>query len=301
VVFQFENPEHSVGDNVRRAARIEFDLSIAEVSETGFQVHGTVRNVRRRLKRVRSLLRLIEPVFPDYRREDRALRDIGADVGELRDMMALVEAADGLARGREGEDALALGLLRLELANRAAEREESLERDALLTDLRIRLRDARVRSELWALADEGRKALVPGLVRTYRRARKGLARVRRSGAEEDFHIWRKEVKHHASHLSLLRGLVPAFATGRLRRARRLAGILGELQNLCVLREALRGDATLASEADRAIIFALCGKRIARHCRKALKLGGPLFDETPKLVEVRWAAYWFDWQAARRMG
>jgi hypothetical protein len=300
VVFQFEHPERSVGDNVRQAAKAEFDLSIAEISETGFEVHGTVRNVRRRLKRVRSLLRLIAPVFPDGRREDRVLRGISAEVRGLRDVMALVEAADGLARGGAGGDVVALGLLRLELANRAAEREEALDRDALLGGLRGRLRDARVRSEVWELEDEGRKALIPGFVDTYRRARKCLRRAKGSGAERDFHEWRKEVKHHASHLSVLRGLVPPFASGRLRRTRRLAIALGDLQNLCVLGEALRRDPTLASEPDRTAIMTLCEKALAQHRRRSLKLGESIFAETTRLVEARWEAYWLDWQAARRM-
>jgi hypothetical protein len=300
VVFQFEHPERSLGDNVRKAAKAEFDRAMGEVSETGFEVHGTVRNVRRRLKRVRSLLRLIRPVFPDYSSENKALRDIGAEVSELRDVMALVEAADLLARGREGDDALALGLLRLELANRAAEREEQLDRDAFLTGLRSRLREARVRSEIWQLKDEGRATLVPGFVGTYRGARRKFKRVEASGDEKDFHAWRKQVKHHAGHLSVLRGLVPAFADGRLRRAKKLAVLLGDFQNLCVLRQALADDPTLASEADRSRIMVLCGAAAGGYSRKALKLAAPLLAEPPRLVTARWEAYWLDWQAARAM-
>ena len=71
VTFQFEHPDRPLGDNVRKAAKAEFDRAIAEISETGFEVHGTVRNVRRRLKRIRALLRLIRPVFPDYARENK--------------------------------------------------------------------------------------------------------------------------------------------------------------------------------------------------------------------------------------
>jgi hypothetical protein len=301
VVFQFEHPERSLGDNVRKAAKAEFDRAIAEVSETGFEVHGTVRNVRRRLKRVRSLLRLIRPVFPDYASENKALRDIGAEVGELRDVMALVEAADLLAHGREGDEAVALGLLRLELANRAAEREEELDREAFLTQLRTRLREARVRSEIWEFRNEGRAALVPGFVDTYRRARRDLKRAKDSGEEDDFHAWRKTVKLHAGHLSVLRGLVPAFADGRLRRAKKLGVVLGDFQNLCVLRQALAEDPSLAAEADRACIAPLAQAAAAELSRKALKLGAPLLAEAPRLVEARWEAYWLDWQAARRMG
>ena len=66
MVFAFDRPDLDVGDNVRHAARGEYDQAIAEVSETDFEVHDTIRNVRRRLKRIRSLLRLIRPVFPQF-------------------------------------------------------------------------------------------------------------------------------------------------------------------------------------------------------------------------------------------
>jgi hypothetical protein len=301
VVFQFEHPDRPLGDNVRKAAKAEFDLAIAEVGETGFEVHGTVRNVRRRLKRVRSLLRLIRPVFADYANENSALRDICAEVRELRDAMALVEAADHLGRGVDGGLGLALDRLRHELANRAASREASLDREAFLADLRAKLRDARMRSELWELKGDGRAAVVPGFVDTYRRARRGMKEARTASEETAFHEWRKAVKHHAGQLSILRGLVPPFAHARLRRAKQLAITLGELQNLCVLRLAIGDDETLAKEADKALVDELCSIEIAAARRRALRLGKPLFAESPRLVEARWEAYWLDWQAARRMG
>jgi hypothetical protein len=301
VVFQFEHPDRPLGDNVRKAAKAEFDRAIAEVGETGFEVHGTVRNVRRRLKRVRSLLRLIRPVFANYANENSALRDICAEVSELRDAMALVEAVDRLGHGREEGPGQTLGRLRYELASRAASQEARLDREAFLTELRVKLRDARVRSELWELKGDGRAALVPGFVDTYRRARRGMKESRTTSEVTAFHEWRKAVKHHASQLSVLSGLVPPFADARLRRAKRLAVTLGELQNLCVLRQAITNDETLANDADKALVDDLCGVEIAAACRRALRLGKPLFAEPLRLVETRWEAYWLDWQAARRMG
>jgi hypothetical protein len=301
VVFQFEHPDRPLGENVRKAAKAELDRAIADVGETGFEVHGTVRNVRRRLKRVRSLLRLVRPVLTNYANENSALRHICAEVRELRDAMALVEAVDQLGRGLEGGPGLTLDRLRHEFANRAASREAQLNREAFLTDLRVRLREARVRAELWELKGDARAALVPGFVDTYCRARSGLKRARTSREVIAFHEWRKAVKHHASQLSVLRGLVPPFADARLRRAKRLAITLGELQNLCVLRQAISDDETLANLADGAVVDDLCCTKIAAASRRALRLGKPLFAEPPRLVETRWEAYWLDWQAARRMG
>ena len=298
--IRFEHPERSVEDNVRKAAKMEFDRAIADVSETGFEVHGTVRNVRRRLKRIRSLLRLIRPVFPAYAEENAALRVIGADVAALRDAMALVESVDFLARGREGDVAADLARLRLELTARAAAEEERLDRDAFLLGLRTSLRDARVRSELWELDDGGRQAIVPGFVSTYRRARRGLRHARAGGADEGFHEWRKAVKHHWVQLALLRRLVPDFADMRRVRAQKLARTLGDLQNLCLLEHRLCENAPLAA-ADVAPIGELARDEAARLKRRALTFGKPLFAEPPKQVRARWDSYWLDWQASQRLG
>jgi hypothetical protein len=300
VSIRFEHPERSVEDNVRKAAKTEFDRAIAEVSETGFEVHGTVRNVRRRLKRIRSLLRLIRPVFPAYAEENRALRQIGAEVGGLRDAMALVEAADLLARGLDGDVADALASLRVELAARAAAEDERLDREIFLGGLRASLRDARVRSELWELDDGERESIVPGLVATYRQARRGLRRARENGANERFHEWRKAVKHHWVHLAMLRRLVPDFADARRQRAQKLARTLGDLQNLCILEHWLCENSPLPGE-QTAVVRELGRTEAARLKRRALTFGKPLFDEPPKLVRARWDAYWLDWQASRRMG
>jgi hypothetical protein len=298
VSIRFEHPERTVEDNVRKAAKTEFDRAIAEVSETGFEVHGTVRNVRRRLKRIRSLRRLIRPVFSAYAEENAALRHAGAEVAALRDAMALVETADALARGREGEMAAALVTLRAELVARAAAEEERLDRDAFLTGLRASLRDARVRSELWELEDDGRQAIVPGFVETYRRARRG-AHARANGEDNGFHEWRKAVKHHWVQLALLRRLVPDFADARRLRAQKLARTLGDLQNLCVLERWLCENPL--QPARSGLIGELARDEAARLKRRALAFGKPLFAESPKLVRARWDAYWLDWQASRRMG
>lgn len=298
LTFQFELPDRPVDDNVRRAARAEFDRAIAEVSETGFEMHGTIRNVRRRLKRVRSIIRLIRPVFGEHRAEARALRSIGAEVGKLRDAMALVEAVDLLATERNDERSQALGRVRRALAASAATHESDVERESFLADLRVRLREARVRSELWELASNGDKAILPGLLATYSEARRGLANARRTMRDTAFHEWRKAVKDHASHLSLLRGLAPAFADGRRARTKKLATALGDLQNISLLRAALKTGVPGLAAGDRETVEPLIAAALESLRTRTLKLGRPLFVQRPAEIRKRWQAYLGDWRDVR---
>jgi hypothetical protein len=296
MVFAFDRPDLDIGDNARRAARAELDLAIAEVGETGFEVHDTVRNVRRRLKRVRSLLRLIRPVFPDFEAENAALRETGAEVAALRDARALVEAVDQLGRGAPPSLIVPIAHWRALLAARAADHESGLERETFLLELRGKLRDARVRSELWELTGTGTASIVPGLAATYSKARRSYrAAARAPDDDARFHEWRKWVKHHWGHLKLLRGLMPSFVDERRERAGRLATMLGDVQNLSILRAHLD---SAPAEAGR--VREELARRLERLRRRSLKAGKRLFDEPPKVVRRRWKAYFRDWRAARRL-
>ena len=300
MVFRFELAELGVGDNLRLAVKAEFDRAIAEVGETGFEVHGTVRNVRRRLKRVRAALKLIRPAFPDYAAESRALREIGAHVSALRDAQALVEATDLVAARHPVEAMPALLRVRRSFVERAAAHEARLDRDAFLGDMRQQLRDARVRSELWELRHSDHRAVVPGFVETYRRARRGWQVAADRREEEHFHEWRKRVKDHWIQLGLLRGIAPEFADGRRRVAGRLARTLGDYQNLSLLLAAVGDEDAAFETADKASVLAASDRDHRRLGRRALKLGALLFDERPREIAARWNAYWDGWQQARKM-
>lgn len=291
-MFEFEQPSRPIEDSVRAAAKAEFDRAIAEITETGFEVHETVRSVRRRLKRVRSIVRLIRPAFPDHAAENRQLRDMGAEVSALRDAAALVEAVDLLSKRANGAGD-ALPALRERLAARAAAEETKLDRETFLLTLRGKLREARVRSELWDLRADGAAAVVPGFVTTYAKARDGFRAAAKTPTREHLHEWRKVVKFHWAQLGLLRRFAPEFAEVRRARAKRLAETLGDHHNLCVLEQALEGGETEA-------IGELIEVELKRLGKRAIKLGRPLFAETPDDVERRWLATFADREAVGRL-
>lgn len=292
--FEFEHPGWPIEDSVRAAAREEFDRAIDEISETGFEIHETVRNVRRRLKRVRSIIGLIRPVFPHHRREGRQLRKIGGEVSSLRDTAALVDASDRLLRQANAESLGPLQAVRRRFVAAAAAEDTRLDRDAFLLALRTKLRDARVRAELWELTAEGAEAVVPGFVGTYGKARKGYRAARKAPTDDHLHEWRKEVKFHWAQLGLLRRFAPEFAERRRASAKRLAETLGDHHNLCVMRAALTAE-------EAAAIGPFLETVLERLRMRALKLGRPLFAETPREVRRRWQATFADREAVARLG
>src|SRR5690606_4974042 len=137
-------------------------------------------------------------------------RDMGAEISALRDAAALVEAVDLLSRRASGEGEV-LPALRERFVARAAAEEARLDRDAFLLGLRGRLREARVRSELWELSARGAGAVVPGFAGTYAKARQGFRVAAKQPTREHLHEWRKAVKSHWAQLGLLRRFAPEFA------------------------------------------------------------------------------------------
>ena len=176
--------------------------------------------------------------------------------------------------------------LRRRLVQRAVAQETALDRDSFLTGLRAKLRDARVRSELWELQVVGMKAIVPGLVETYRLSRQALREALRQPDDEHLHEWRKMVKHHWSQLGLLRGLAPEFSEVRRQAAGRLA--------------ALASESGLQDEADASLLDRLILAQMESLAERSLDLGRQLFEERPRAVARRWRGYWEDWRAAERL-
>ena len=294
MVFEFARLDRPVDENVRELARDELQRAIAEVDDSGLELRGTVRSVRRRLKRVRAALKLVRPIFPDYPAENQRLRSIAAHVAELRDLGALLEAVDHLAVDVEGAPWQPLLGLRRQLAERVAAREADVPRESFLADLRARLEDARQRAATWHFTASRHDAVLPGFVRTYGRARAGYRDARRSGDVVVLHEWRKTVKDHWSQLGVLRGLAPPLIAVRRAAVKDLAAALGDHHNLHVLRAGLPWmnlDSPDSSSFVRLLDSA--GDRLAR---RSLRLGAALFSEPPAVVERRWRAYVDEWRA-----
>ncbi|MCB0964419.1 MAG: CHAD domain-containing protein, partial [Acidimicrobiales bacterium] len=171
---------------------------------------GDVHDVRKRIKKARSLLRLARAGLGDDRRDanDR-LRAVANGLGGARDAAADVEAVDALLRRAPADQVTSVAVLRERLAAIAA---EAGGHRATAVDPHLAAEAAR---ELRAVARSLRPAhsrvtgwrdLEPGLERQYRLGREHLAGLGRSPTAEALHDWRKRAKDLGYHALLLRGL-----------------------------------------------------------------------------------------------
>ncbi|HET6602702.1 MAG TPA: CHAD domain-containing protein [Xanthomonadaceae bacterium] len=236
MAYRFGSRE-SVQSAVRRVAREQIDRAVARI-DSGDR-HRAVHLVRRHGKRLRALLRLVEPVFPEAADEYAQLRAIARPLSAVRDARVAVATAGRL---RERCDALDRSALLPALQAALQAYCEALARgvdgapgiDALMASARAQLLAQRERVTGWSLSADGFEAVGEGFARSYRRARRAMRAALDGGDAGQWHRWRRRGKVHACQLELLRPLWPALLEARAGELRRLNARLGEHHDLAQL-------------------------------------------------------------------
>src|SRR5689334_17059489 len=93
MAYHFKRDE-SVAEGVRRIALEELDEAVSQLGGArGAGRDEAVHEARKSVKKVRALLRLVQPELGDtYRGESRVLRDAGRTLSAFRDAGSVIEA-----------------------------------------------------------------------------------------------------------------------------------------------------------------------------------------------------------------
>jgi hypothetical protein len=249
----------------RRLARCA-RLAVAD-QPPGAVVHG----VRKDLKRVRAQLRLASDAGAKARAHEEACAGIARKLSRRRDADAVLEALDRLA-------------LR---ADRRADRAKIVEaREHLQSDLAAGADDTRfdpreLRKELLSLRRRvaaldlstlEAERIADALAHTHRMARRRAARLRREFRAKRFHSLRKSVKRELHQREWLTRRVPGSGVGR-KRLKELATLLGENQDIAVLKSFLRRE-----DLHRGRLKRLVNAERDRVRAEALRIAGSLYAD-----------------------
>jgi CHAD domain-containing protein len=290
MAFRFEK-SRTVAESVPRIVRKQAEKA-AEGLRAGSHFAEGVHVARTSLKRLRGLLRLLEPELGSrYAEEEKRLRKLQRELGPLRDAQVLVATFDEHFRPKRARSKQKTGLtqelraVRTALEARALSERLDTAATARVEAARSEFEKLRRRAERYTPSrgkrGGGFRALSEGLEATYQRAQRSRDAAYAAGTSEAFHDFRKAVKYHGHHLKLLGALSPAELGARLRDAEALGDLLGKDHDLAVLADALE---TLAGEfADerrfRAAVTSIHDEQ--RRLRKRAKpLGERLFAEPP---------------------
>jgi CHAD domain-containing protein len=286
-----------MGAEVARMARGRIEHALDELSgASGSTPEEAVHEARKDMKKLRALLRLVRPQLgePLYARENARFRDAARRLSDVRDadvMLAALASLEGVDRGvaRRLRAALRAHRARLE-----AEGGGGVE--ASRQEVAAQLAEARDAVAGWPLEGDGFAAIEPGLRRVYAQGRSRYRAALHDMSPERLHDWRKRVKDHWYHLTILRDLWPAPMEALAHEAHVLSEQLGEDHDLVVLREwAHERAGELRLESTESLDEAVARRR-AELLANAIAIGRRLYGEKAAAV-VRRTECWFDaWKA-----
>jgi CHAD domain-containing protein len=275
-----KKPEMPSATALTGIARKELRSLAAALRKTkaGQSVHGA----RRRIKRLRSLLRLLRVPMGEeaFLVTNDGLRNAADALAGPRRAEALVVAAARLGSRRAHAP-----WLQIAEANRAAQLASPAE-DTGPEAARKSVEAVAAAMDKLRLKPASAPDIEEAFIATYRKARKRLEHGFASGDVEDLHTARKHVIHHIHHLDLLRAHL-AGPSKRLAALEKLREALGDLNDLDELSQ-LAADGM--AELPEAAAAAMARKR-AVLVKQAEKAAGRLFRHKPKAFRNRIGAMW----------
>jgi CHAD domain-containing protein len=272
---------------VRRIAYGRIDDALEHARDHDDDPVGSVHEVRKDLKKLRSLLRLVRPSVPKkvYKRENVRYRDLGRELAGARDAEVKLQTLAGLREisgDLEGVEAYAAALD----AERAEAGVSTSDAELAIAELE----GARDGVSDWGPKD-GWRPPGPGFVRAYRCGRDALAAVQANPSDETVHEWRKRSKDLWYHLRIVRRAWPKALEPLADEAHELSDLLGDHHDLAVLADDVSGRDGRFSEGAPAALLATIRRRQAELLDNALPLGDRLYAERPKAFGKRLDAYW----------
>jgi CHAD domain-containing protein len=302
MTYQLKRKE-SVADGIRRIAGEEMARGEAELLDPDMDPQKAVHAVRKRLKKLRALLRLVQPRMPEavFREQNRRFRDLGRALSGARDADVVLATLESIRADLLPADSAPATPPFARLYDHLREHRDARHADAgqlkaQKKEVAEALRSARDASAGWPLQGRGFDLLAPGLEQTYRRGRKALAVAIPESADEPWHDWRKRAKEHWYHTRLLTKTWPKLMQCRARALEDLSDLLGDDHDMAVLRttiDSLPEGVMEDHEVER--LQRLIRERQNRLRQRAIALGRRLYTEKPNPLRKRIHGYWNVWR------
>ena len=256
-----------------------------------------IRDVRKRTKKLRALLRLVRSDLGStvFEREIATFRDISRQLASLRDADVLVDTVSALKPETPGTKRFELVLTRLR-RHRHRLRQQFFSDPAQVKSVGDTAAEAASRLGEWARRSIDAGTLTRGIRRSYRRAGEAFAGANHSNNDTRWHEWRKRTKDLIYHLQLVEPVWPPVIGAALPKYKELSRSLGAAHDLAIVRQRLADlvpEADVASERKR--IVAILERRRRKLLASARKSGQALLDEKPRAFAERFEACWHVWR------
>jgi CHAD domain-containing protein len=212
--------DEPLASGLKRVAEEEMNGAIRDLES------NHIYEVRKRLKKVRSLLNLLGPhLGPLAHEENRRLRDLARRFSTLRDLDVSLEVLESFAAQYKRKSTL-------NPQRKALTARQTAQRDVLNFEASepLHLLHATLkRIEDWPLQSLTYNFIHGHIEKTHRHSRRAFLKARHSRTVEDFHELRKSVKRELNQRRLFNA-----PEAHLRDLKQLSQFLGDHHNLAVL-------------------------------------------------------------------
>jgi hypothetical protein len=199
----------TVQDGIRKIAAELIEDAAACIDAKGGDIHQKVHGARKACKKLRGLIRIVRPILPGYASENAAFREAGRKLSFLRDGGVLIETYDGLLESYADQiDRSKFAPIRRRLTLLHKALTESDDVGHALEQFRQVIVAAGKRAHRWQISADGFDALEPGIGKSYKSARRAMAKASEKPTAEAIHEWRKRVKDHWYRARLLYPIWP---------------------------------------------------------------------------------------------
>lgn len=293
--------DEGLSDGLKRIVLEQIDKALENLKPTSRNKDVAIHDARVCIKKVRALLRLMRDSLGNqtYRAEDIANRDAGRALSKARDSVALLEVVDKLID--HFSDQLStdpFASIRAPLMHSRKVRQK--DRKSAMTEAAKALRQARQRVKKWT-GSVHHQALARGQTRVYKRGQSGFETACDKPSVENFHEWRKQVKHLLNQTRVLRPLWPNMMKAWAAELTTLGKLLSEDHDLAILREKVSKQLEESeNRTEIEALVALVDKRRNELQISARVLGARIYAEKPRTFIGRTEAYWQAWRSEKKI-
>jgi CHAD domain-containing protein len=291
MAFRFRRSE-SVPAAFLRVAHEQIAALAALLREKGGRSLSDERmhETRTRLKRLRSLLRLVREDLGEeaFRAANACFRHVGEQLAPTRSAAVNAATFDALlARHEALASDESLMPIRVKLTAIARHSRSGNLTRAARNALAGELEGTAARLDRAIFSRAGWDAIADGLRRTYKRGRKACAACVEAPETVALHTWRKRVKDLWHQLALLGRLPHNHLAKMIHQADRLSKALGDDHDLAMLAEVI-------DSAPNGLREAIATRR-ERLQKKAFHLGERLYAKRPRRFLEQLRKSWEEWR------
>jgi CHAD domain-containing protein len=292
--FSISNTE-SISINIHRILLDQFHYIIMESEKGQEEVHKSIHETRKSMKRIRAVLRMIrdEIGYSSYYRENTFYRDLSRELSEIRNFEVLSGSIKNLQEDLSNTiPADVFSLLYEELdRKRSLVMGDRAGLSQLLKEIAGKVEIARDRIYDFPIRHDDFRAFEGGLFRMYRQGKRYLREAKKNPSPTKMHDLRKRLKYFWYQVEILQPIFPGPMRAYASTLETAAENLGDYHDLQVLQEFLGKSNTIP---DNKISETLHEASLARQSMLLYNIWPMVeivYSEKPSAIVKRLASYW----------